>query len=735
MSDVKRILSETGGADSDQLELLLHRYLDGRLDADDRTAVETHIRTNGDLRRRFDALREEARLLREALEPISEPSRRLGDKVLAQLHQEERFRIHAQRNRRLRRHLFTGVGVAAALALCVLLIQPRDPMATALSGTNATITTITGERKSLSKNSRVYEGDTLTTAHGQFVRLQTANGAVLDLDEDSRLKLSSENPALVLALESGRAGVKTGSAAVQLTLPQGKVQIEPASVIDVWLPEGPAALWPALIEPAPKVPPTAQKSELVVGAMITVIEGAASVVPLKQAVPSPLRVESGNRVELKTETHSTRRIDIARSLAVETRRGHTLHAQDNPSLPGVQVLGLLKPVAFVNLGRQLELLPAEGVEIKNGVQVAIFEALQKLDASHLADSDYGRAEKLAIGQQSLRLACEPIGDEAKRSCGRLLEGLSHMERGRALLLNGNGDDIAGAQIAFEAARVAFQEALHIEPDSDPLTNIKGAAAEWPRQIAVGQNVTVGDLPPVSQTALLATYHHALARYWQARAARALNAGKISDENYAADAVKELSALQTALSRSVEGLSLRFAEALALEADGKREQSSEMLRVVLSTPLAGWNSEARRNGDGIKQAALLALARLYAKDDLEKARAVEADYRLAFPLSHAHAGAAAIRALILNQTLTLGDEALKTAKFPAAIERYDEWLSASPDATKATAVRLQLLEALIEAKNFQRAKLEIHALESQVTDTQRTRLQKLAAKVVGKIVDE
>jgi len=731
MSDAKRILSEAatagGNADGEAVELLLQRYLDGRLDVDERNVVDTHLRTDAAIRRRCDALREEARLLREALEPLSEPTHRLGDKVLVQLHQEERFRLNAMRNRRVRRHILTGISVAAALALCVLLVRPREAMGTAVSGTGAVVQTVTGERKPLTKDMRVYEGDAVTTSLAQFVRLKLAGGGTLDLDEQSHLKFAASTPSVIYSLDSGRAGIRTGSEAFTLQLPQGKVFIEADSLVDLWLPAGnTSALWPAAIElqPRERASKSAAKDSF---ACITVVEGTVSVLPLRQN--AAVRIDSGCRATFTESARSTQRIDLSRSLSVETRRGQTIHAQDNLNITSAQVLGLLQPLQFSTLAEQLELMPSS-VAQKN----AIAAALTQLDAALLDRDDYRRKDSLAVAQQELRLACEPLGTEARRSAGRLLEGLAHMERGRALVRCGNGDDLASALISFEAARVALEEALRIEPDSDPLA-VKGAAAEWPRQIAAGVNVTLRDLPPASQTALLATYHHALARFWSARVARDLGGEAGEKPEYAQAAVRELSALQAPLSRSVEGLSLRLAEAVALAVSNKPQQSQEALRVVLSTPFSGWSPEARQAGDGIKQAALLAMVRLLAPSDLEGAFAAQDDFNLAYPLDANGPAAEALNLMLADRVEAMGDKALQARDWAAAIAQYDDWHDKWQTlfTQKAPAVRLQRLEALIEGGELPRAAIEADVLSKSkdLTDNQRARLTKLQDKIINK----
>ena len=88
----------------------LHQYMEGRLDPTQRQVVEELLRASASARRTLDALREEQKLIREALEVRAEPSRRLSDQVLFTPHAEERARASAARNRKLRRQFVGAAG-------------------------------------------------------------------------------------------------------------------------------------------------------------------------------------------------------------------------------------------------------------------------------------------------------------------------------------------------------------------------------------------------------------------------------------------------------------------------------------------------------------------------------------------------------------------------------------------------------------------------------------------------
>ena len=168
-------------------ELTLHRYLDGRLDEQHRTAVEEALRADPSARRTLDALREEARLIGAALEVQVEPSYRLGDRVVAKLHLEERSRASAQRTRRFFWRVGLGRGAGGgSIALCFFLVMPRTAAGSFLSGTEATVV-VHGEKRAAQKGTHVYDGDGVETAKGQFVRIGLAGGQRIDALTSSQI--------------------------------------------------------------------------------------------------------------------------------------------------------------------------------------------------------------------------------------------------------------------------------------------------------------------------------------------------------------------------------------------------------------------------------------------------------------------------------------------------------------------------------------------------------------------
>ncbi|MCY3021701.1 MAG: hypothetical protein NTW87_22035 [Planctomycetota bacterium] len=457
-------------------EVLLTRYIEGRLDMIERLGVEDMLRTNAAARRRLDALREEEELIREALGSVSEPSVRLSDKVIAALHTEERVRQQALRARRVRRHVFAVLSAAAMLVLCVWLVSPRDSMGTAISGTPAALVTPNGDRRILTKDMRVFEGDRVVTAQGQFVRLRLTNWAVLDIDEHSKLRVDRSRPAPTFHLEAGRVGVRTQKQEVIIRLAQGTARISAGALVDVWLPEPADAVWPALLEPSPHerdvrgttgVPPVADVRAA--PAVVTVISGTAYVA--NEKLPGGIPLDSGSRALLWPQKRAVMPLDLAGSRVLNARQGSTWHALEGLSPQDRTVIGLLERPDFEDLGRRLSMTG----NTSEPVMKAVSQALGLLRDAMQTAAPQDRADKLAAAQQALRLAYAPLkAHDEHRVLGRLLEGLAHLERGRALMAvltsspNGKAAETRNAAIAaFDAARVALEETLKPDPDAAP----------------------------------------------------------------------------------------------------------------------------------------------------------------------------------------------------------------------------------------------------------------------------
>ena len=602
--------------------ILLHRYLENRVDPQERLNVEEILRTNAAARRTLDALREEQRLLREALEVRAEPSHRLGDKVLFQLYAEERTRQQAARSRRWRRHASIGIGIAAAVALCIFLIRPRDAAGTAEYGAVAQVVPLSGDVRLLTHGTRIYEGDCVYTLPGQFIRLKLFNKSHLDLDESSRIVVEKGGNSPALRLLSGRLGLNaigTRNTAV-IYLPQGSVTVPPGAQVDVWLPQPSnaiGALAPALLPGAP-LDNSAKSSDLSGSAVVTVLKGSINVA--NEQSPNGVTLSDGQRIvftagaSIAAGSSAISKIDMGELL--EARDDSTCWNKQETGPQDRSALGLLDEQDYVDLGRRLKM------DVK--IPAPIPQALQSLQAAHAEKTPAERAAKLSAGQTELRRAYDVLElTDVRRPYTRMVEGLAHSERGR-LLADTNGKPEASASSAFEAACVAFEEALR--PNAED-TTAKPANAWIDELKKPGLGIKLADLPSSEQSALLATFHHAVALYWQARS---------GDKARAKDAAAEFESLFQALGHHIESLEAKYGEGLSYGLTGEHDKAIETFKLVLAVPLAGCADNSRRIGEGIRQSTLLALTREYIADGkLTEARQVAEQFKALYPLEPAN----------------------------------------------------------------------------------------------------
>ena len=703
-NDINNFAAHSGSPDPiDELQLI--RYLDGRLEGAQKQAVDDLLRTNAAVRRRLDALREEESLLREALETLSEPSKRLSDKVVATLHTEERFRLQAIRNKRLRRNLVWGLGVAASFVLCVWLMKPRDSMGSAVAGTGGTVVLPSGERRPFGKNSSFYERDQIVTAASQFLRLHVSNDAQIDLDERSKLVVEKNKPEPAFRLESGRLGLQTAQQDVIVRLPQGMIRVSAESVVDVWLPGAAKAEWPEWLMTLPAFDGAAakpEKPESELPAVVTVISGG--IAAMNDVVREGVSTPQGNRLRLYkgSKDLTGKSVDLSGSRVIETRRGNSWHSSDGNGPQDRALVGLFDKCDFTELGQRLGMT-------KN-TPGAIAEALVQLQEGMKATDPSARAEKLAAGQQALRAAYEPLAaDDERRDFGRMLEGLAHLERGRSLMQASTPDKVA-AHAAFDAARVAFEEAIRPDGSVDN-------KPDWARQIAAGTSVTLHELSPANQSALLATFNHAVAQVW-------LAADETATKERTSEAAKELEALRNDLNKAVEGMAARLAHGMILQSGGRSDKAVEAYAEVLAVPMAGWSDATRHYGDGLKQASLLAMARLFHQtQQVEKLRTAVRDFAILYPLDET-AATQEIRRELSAGLEELGDRENKAGRFETAVDAYSEVLELKKDDSD---IQVKAAKAAVQGKDRAQAEAVINKLNekrAKLNDVQQVELDKL-----------
>ena len=663
-------------------EQTLSLYLSGRLETEQRLELEQFLRANAAARRSLDALREEEVLLREALDARIEPSHRLGDKVLETLYSEERFRLHSLRNWRLRRQVLAFMGAAATIVLCLLLVKPRDCAGSALGGSGATLASPGGILKRLSKNTNFYVGDKIYTKEGQFVRLQLSNGVLLDIDECTNIKIEKGGKDPAIHFDQGRMGIDTTPCKEDflLSMPQGLLRMAGGSLADAWLTGPSNARRPELFEPLsadkPSHSPDLTKldpSTSVLGRslVLTVFKGSTDITSDK--LPDGLTVTDAHRCIINSRSQTiesirakgmevsptpitnnginVHKINLKGSLVLDRRDEKSWHTMDNGPKQRL-VMGLLEDLDFNVLGRRLNLMQEASPEIA--------KALNMLQAAKMLPDLETRAEKLAFGQRDLRVAYEPLvqGDE-RHDFGRMLEGLAHLCRGRALYASLLTDKNNAAYPAFYGADVAFNDALkpfHVPGATfvpeDPVIALK-------RSLNTDATPVIQDLSASDQTRLMALFFRPIARYWQLQIKRQLPVQAAEFVDTALNLAREFAALREILDHngrphdSIESLAAHLGEGLAYNIAGHQDKALEAFEEVLAISLAGCPDLCRQYGDGLKQTALIAMVKLHvARGEMQKAENAIQDFWILYPLDASTPAGLEIQAMAdgMNQKL-------------------------------------------------------------------------------------
>ncbi len=755
-------------------ELTLHRYLDGRLDEQQRAAVEAALRSDPAARRSLDALREEARLIGAAMEAQVEPPSglgRIGARVVATLHLEERSRKSALNTRKLFKQVIWAASFAAALFVCFLLVRPRTPAGSLLSGTHATVT-VHGEKRDALKGLHLYDGDTLSTEKGQFIRIGLANAQTFDIDEFSELTIEKSGSAPVLRMSRGRIGVAMSEfqSSLQIELPQGLVTVQPGARVDIWLPEiieQTHAIWPAMFF-GPQVPPnaTVANTRNDSPAIVTVFTGYAHLLCSKNT--TSLIAEKNVRAEMSPSNISARWVNTSGSRVLDLRGDDGLHTRDGVAPIEWTLLGVMEKPQFVALGHRWGLA---GTGDANTSKIA--DALKQLDTAMQINTDAARAEKIAEGLQVFRQACETLAqNDDRRRVALTLEGLAHFEQGCARFAAGSRKD-SDPQVSFEAARVAFDAAL-ANPTGVPAPNAVPASHpsdDWRAAFSPGgATPSMASLPPEAQAALTASFCRAVTLSWTARAfpptiapqpiAPQTTAPQLitldSEEatiligekmRAAAKASDVFALLHDELGHSVESLAALLGQALCDAHTGdeaSKRKAIEALNVLISKPVGGTDAAARKTLDGIRQAALVELVRLHALGtDARKTLDAAHDFELLFPLARQSAAAKTVRDLLLKGLEAQKIAALKQDRFKDAVEACEALLVARDeadghglDAGQVDAVgtirhigdRLDRLEALVGAKDWTRAAAESNVLTGSLPIDLQPRFKKLDAIV-------
>jgi ferric-dicitrate binding protein FerR (iron transport regulator) len=611
------------GAGAALSEDTLQRLIDGRLSETETTQVQDRLKSDATSRRLLDALREEDTLLKDALEPLSEPSVRIGDKVMSVLYAEHRQRVALERARWFRNRVAAAVSIAAVFMFAVWVMQPRPSMGLYVSGTTASVVRADGQTAILSKDTLLYEGDSISTSQGQFVRLRLADGSRVDLDESSRLKFDLRDKKKVMSLEAGRVGIRLGSQLSQFTVqtPSGQVRAESGASFDLWLPQPCQAqlpLWtgpwqaeaPALAAPAPS---SASFS------CLSVLSGSVTVTNAAQ--PQGSAIYAGRRMFFGSNLPASDGVLAKQRSGLDTREGWSEAGGTGPQDRGL--LGL-STFNWADLGKRLNLADLNTAS-KAGVDTKMNEAIRLLAEAQNFTNPAERAARLAQGQAALRSATTEyqLNDE-RRLTARTLEGLTHYQRGRLLLtVNDNAARLL-AREAFRDASVAFYEALNGVDGQD----IKLLDRTAPR-IAVGlpfSEYTTGD-----QAYILASFYQpwAILNY-QAMTKEFPVEGKISRLE-SESPVQAFDKAANLLGRTVESWACRHGAALADREAGHLQESIARWQELTTASLAGASAEARRSGEGLRQAAYLELVNAYqTAQELDRVEKTVDEFFLRYP---------------------------------------------------------------------------------------------------------
>ncbi|MCZ7646747.1 MAG: FecR family protein [Planctomycetota bacterium] len=715
MSDSKRNI-EPAPRPLDEQEL--QRFIDGRLDTERQEALQGRMKHDAAARRALDGLREEDQLLRAALEPLSEPQGKLAEKVLGTLYDEHRQRMRLLRARRVRRMVLGAVGMAAAVMLAVLFIQPREQAGSVLSGSGVGLLQRDGAVQPLQAGQPFYDGDTLVTAHGQFARVRLSDGSVLDLDEDGKLHVEqTKNASPIVLLSAGRMGVEVGAQSLDLTVKTTvgapDVVRAPASAsLDIWLAAPSAARWPAW---AAAWEPEAPAAPGVRRVMLTVREGSAYVFSPGRAQPLALAADRCTLFGGDLPVSAGREIDAFQAL--DNRREDWARFEAGPQ--DRPLLGLLEPWKPETLGQDLGLtrdLPG-GAATEADVQRALQQMAEALRIAEPAD----RAQRLGAAQQALRGATQNLllRDE-RRYLERTLEGLAHYERGRALLAERAGSSRADARNAFLAAAVAFHEALAGGGAEEAGVEVAKPLGERPLPEIRLLSQLSGFAAPM-QGKLYATFY----RPWALLQLRLLDdpaAPHAGDSDVLAlDEAKLFEQAQAMLGSSIEAFAAQYGRARALARQGRADDACAEFEKLACVSVAGLSKAAHVELDGLRQAAHVELIRLYAGGANAPALELWMDaFQLRFPLDLDSRAGQALRE-VLGRALRAGAErALRKNDYASALAFYaDLFTHAGLEATLAPAerwsVRVGQLEAYVATGDGRRAARVARDLSARVPE--------------------
>lgn len=629
MSDKQSNSIETPDSRGALDEQTLQRYLDGRLSSEEQHSVSEGLKRSPEARRKLDALREEERLLRGALERLSEPPVKIAEKVMTQLYAEHNRHMTIIRTRRFRNRLVAALSVAALLLIAVMSLQPRESAGRFLAGPGVTRLRDGAERKQLTKQDRFYPGDRLLTAKGQFARLMLADGSVLDLGEHSELKIEQfGTEKWLLLLTSGtvrvRVAKETAQAAVEVF--GDEIRVDARSDAEISVARRLDTVWPDIADPWQNdVSSVSRAGSGERRARLSVFKGSAQIV--------------GGEMDRSTRVSAEQTLLFAPHVTTieDTRIQRVLPREDEEWFQVTgngpkdrAMLGLLGAFEWRSLGSRMGLL----ADLPGGQDALkeISSAFATLELASATIEPEARAQRLGKGLQSLRSASEVLVlSDPRRWRGRTLEGLVHFDRARVLLGFESEEARGKAKDAFLAALVAFEEALTGgETVEAPKGTPKAPGLAKLPAPAISLNTRVNDLAPDEHAFLLAAFYKPWAQY-HLSCLMGKNESESTAEATGKDAAKSFSAVHDLMGRSVEVLVCRYGWALSMRLTGNMEEAEAKLRDLASTSLAGLSKKARACTEGLRQASLVNLATIFAATNEDaKLREILDTFRIRYP---------------------------------------------------------------------------------------------------------
>lgn len=657
-------------------EIMLLRLRAGRLSAEEERRLRWHLEDDPRLRRTYEALCEEERLIREALlldqvEMDRSIARRVREKAYV-------IRQKVQRQRRARRLALRAAVVAGLVLSAGLLgpkLVPRQPVAR-LSSSDPARVIREGRATVLPSGAELYSGNVVAAESGEMPAFELADGTQVWVDEHSRMQLVRGGFGNWLVLEYGHVHVRMPPGAQNLM-----IETNAGFVHADWATFDLRLLSPGGEEPGDEGPPPRPGTlsflfapERPTGAtrwrgILTVTEGEARLTALADR-PLEVLVRRGQQAEFAPGW---------------VPRPSQLRLLENTD----RLAGWLDQVKLAR-DRKLKEMRSHQLE-----QTDTLALLSRIGKSHLAGAQWKArlrqaSEKLHEARRAVELGRRfALFDEA---AGVLRTGTTPAPpRDHAADLL----DLAYAMILYEAGGPCFDQD---QPLSAPtsLPEIKEARRRLQEAAAVLETLCA---PGKEQARPLDGRDRLLAHLLCGWAH--FNAGLL-DQSAAGggpDFTAACRAFQRCIAAFPEAVEKLFAQvglgrAQARLAD-ERDRKLAVLNLehVLSTPPFGARGAARLAISQARRAAYCALAELYLlRKNPEEALEVASDFLVEFPLYRDSRTGRRLQLVKALAHLALAESLATSHDWLFAREHYDQALRSGPRLPDEITIRALLGKA-------------------------------------------